>query len=86
MKKQKLPTGYTEEQIRVIAGHYEHQSEGKAEAEIKAALRRPQNDLHPGPRGFGSPGAGDPRQRPNGARPGPKAEVVFSRNWAEDAC
>ena len=41
MKKQKLPEGYTEEQIRAIAEYYENQGDEEAEAEWEGALSDP---------------------------------------------
>ena len=38
MKKQRLPKGWTEEQIRKLAEHYDNQTEDEAVAEIEAAL------------------------------------------------
>lgn len=37
-KQQKLPTGWTEERIRKLAEHYDHQSEDEQAAEIEASL------------------------------------------------
>lgn len=38
MKKQRLPRGWTEEQIRELAAHHDQQSEDAQAAEIDAAL------------------------------------------------
>jgi hypothetical protein len=38
MKKQRLPKGWTEEQIRKLAEHYDNQTDEEQAAEIDAAL------------------------------------------------
>ena len=38
MKKQRLPRGWTEKQIRDLAAHHDHQTDEEQAAEIQAAL------------------------------------------------
>ena len=42
MNKQKLPEGYSPEQLRLIAGYYENQTDEQSESEIEAAFADPE--------------------------------------------
>jgi hypothetical protein len=45
MKKQRLPQGWSEKDIRALAAHHDHQTEGKQAAEIDGALNKENQTL-----------------------------------------
>ncbi len=45
MKKQRLPKGWSEKQVRELAAHHDNQSAAQQAAEIDAALRSKDNTL-----------------------------------------